>query len=141
MNIFKRAVVATAATVALAAGSVALASPASAHSFGAAGPPHNHTSCLLVGSGPDNCWRWILENGAIRQGSFSSLSGEWSLVGVVCSSYSSVYPYYTQPGNYGEGWVVNNTVSGEWGSNGYHTYCQNPKYPTPAGNAGWSVNY
>jgi hypothetical protein len=140
LNIIKRAATALVATLALGGGALALtATPAAAHSFGAQGPPHNHTSCTLAGSGGSTCYRWILENGAIRQGSFNSLQGEWSLVGVVCSFSSNTGPPY--PGAYGEGWIVNNVVSGEWGSNGYHTYCQNPKYPTPVSQGGWSVNY
>lgn len=93
----------------------------------------------MSGAANQRCHRWILENGAIRQGSYDSLVGELPLVGVLCSS-AQVSTYPPQPGNYGENWTINPYVIGEWGQNGYHTYCQNPKYPTPYGNAGWSVN-
>lgn len=109
-----------------------------AHSFGAQGPPHTHTSCTLGTGGGINaqCWRWFLENGAARQGSYTSLQGELPLVGVVCSISHTP----TSTSQYREGWNVNPYVVGEWNSNGYHTYCQNPKYNTPLGLAGWSVN-
>ena len=133
----KKAIAALAIVLFLVFGSGAVAN---AHSFGAQGPPHEHHSCTLQAVGGTNCYRWILANGAIIQGSYNLMVQQWGYVGVVCS-YSQYDPWPYGPGNYGEGWTVNNTVAGIWGSNGYHTYCQNPKYSTPVGLAGWSVNY
>jgi len=109
MTFLRRAIFALLLTLGLVGGA---ATAVSAHSFGAQGPPHTH-----VGTCTNNdCYRWILANGAIMQGDFANLSGQAGYVGVVCSWKTN------------GSWVKNPNRGFTWNANGYHPYCMSPVY-------------
>lgn len=91
---------------------VALAAP-EASASNLMNVPHTH----LAGCTQDDCWTWILANGAVMRGPTSELVAQYGYVLVVCSQH------------YGSGWwhVSNLGQWGPYGNDGAtHPYCVNP---------------
>lgn len=127
----RKLVAAVVLTVGLLAATV---TPASAHSFGAQGPAHEHATGNGACSGT-NCYRWILFNGVIRQGNELQLVLERDFVLVLCSDKVN------NSAPFNEGWAFYPYTFGPTTNRGTtHPYCHSPKYPTAGGLAGWAVN-
>jgi hypothetical protein len=99
-----------------------------AHSFGPQGPAHQHVG-LGCAPSPVNCFRWILQNGAVFQGDLANLLGQQPLVLVWCSHATAA----TSNGS----WVQTTDPWGPLGTVGAtHPYCDSPTYGV---NRPWSV--
>lgn len=83
------------------------------------GPPHTHTSGCESG----NCFRWILQNGVVRQGPYANMVGETPLMLVLCAY---------RPGG-PQTWARNTSPYGPFNNTGFHAYCNSPTYADKAG--------
>jgi len=104
---------------AITAGTLGVTSPAEAHSFGAQGPPHTHLT--NPGCTTTNCYRWILQNGAIMQGPWAHFAGQLGYVLVMCSLKDNISGSWR--------WEWNPDPWGSSGSPGnLYPYCLSPIY-------------
>jgi len=109
-------IAATAAAALIVALIVGPTPAAEAHTLTPTGPQHTHTPCTW-----NDCYRWILANGAIIQGPSVLLYQQYGYVLVLCSRSLA-----TSSGGFA-GWAVYQATFGPFGNNGQHVYCKEPK--------------